>query len=80
MLVQSVPLCSCFDRFVLQSIDGRYFQSTPACPLLSKNRNKAREFDSEILADSFRECIELTSGRSFRVFAVAGMYSSGGAR
>jgi len=68
------------DRFVLQSADGLYFQSTPARPLLSKHRNKAREFDSELLADCFRECIELTTGRSFRVFAVAGMYSSGGAR
>ena len=67
-------------RFILQSVDGLYFQCTPARPLLSKCRNKAREFDSEILADCFRECIELTSRRSFRVFAVAGMYSSGGAR
>jgi hypothetical protein len=62
------------DRFVLQSADGLYFQSTPARPLLSKHRNKAREFDSEILADCFRECIELTSRRSFRVFAVAGRF------
>jgi hypothetical protein len=66
------------DRFVLQSVGGLYFQSTPARPLLTKCRNKAREFDSEILADCFRECIELTARRSFRVFAVAGMYSSGG--
>lgn len=42
--------------------------------LLTKCRNKAREFDSEILADCFRECIELTSRRSFRVFAVAGRF------
>ena len=41
-------------RYVLQSVGGLYFQSTPARPLLTKDRNRAREFDCEVLADCFR--------------------------
>ena len=61
-------------RFILQSVDGLYFRSTPAFPRLTKHRSLAREFADEILADAFRETIEIRSGRSFQVFCVAGRF------
>lgn len=61
-------------RFILQSVDGLYFKSTPAFPRLTKNRTQAREFSDEMLADAFRETIEIRSGRSFQVFCVAGRF------
>jgi len=61
-------------RYILQSSDGRYFQSIPAFPRLTKNRTQAREFSDEVLADAFRELIEIRCGRSFTVFCVAGRF------
>ena len=61
-------------RFILQSVDGLYFRSTPAFPRLTKQRSLAREFADELLADAFRETIEIRSGRSFTIFCVAGRF------
>jgi hypothetical protein len=61
-------------RYILQSSDGQYFQSTPAFPRLTKNRTQAREFADELLADAFRETIEIRSGKSFTIFCVAGRF------
>jgi hypothetical protein len=75
MLSTTIPKpASPFVRLVLQSTDGRYFENTPAFPRLTKNRKQAREFADEILADAFRELIEIRSGFSFTVFAIAGRY------
>ena len=77
MLSTTIPKekpASPFVRFVLQATDGRYFQSIPAFPRLTKNRTQAREFADEILADAFRELIEIRSGFSFTIFCVAGRF------
>jgi hypothetical protein len=58
-------------HYILQSSDGRYFVSNPARPQLTKEIDGARLFNSELLAEDFRQFIEL-SGRSFQVFAVVG--------
>jgi hypothetical protein len=57
--------------YILQSSDGRYFQANPAKPQLTRRLDSARLFDSELLAEDFRQFIEL-SGRSFQVAAVVG--------
>ena len=80
MLIQSVPQQKLSSprvgtiRFILQSVDGQYFRSTPAFPRLTKNRTQAREFSDEIIADAFRETIEIRSGKSFTIFCVAGRF------
>jgi len=74
MLSTTIPKpASPFVRYVLQATNGQYFQSTPAFPRLG-TRAQAREFSDEILADAFRELIEIRSGLSFTVFAVLGRF------
>ena len=77
--ILSVPIpkekpASPFVRYVLQATDGRYFEKFPAFPCLTKNRAQAREFADEILADAFRELVEIRSGLSFTVFAIVGRF------